>query len=103
MRWSTAVRATPAKVTIITPTKTLSVWNVAPATVIRYPTPAVAAYSSPTTTPTSARPSDRRAPVNRKGTELGITTVRSNCMSFAPNERAHFRMLASTVVTPTRA
>ena len=66
------------------PTKTLSVWKVAPATVIINPIPAVAAYNSPTNTPINDRPTANRKPVKTKGTVEGATTLLNICHCEAP-------------------
>jgi len=63
----------------------------------------VAAYSSPTTTPTMARPTPRRSPVSMKGTALGRMMVRNRRPSAALKLRATRSSLASVVRTPARA
>ena len=87
----------PVIVMIRMPTKTLSVWKVAPATVMRKPIPAVAAYSSPTTTPRSARPEAYLSPVKMKGTVPGKTMLQKILNSDAPKLRATLRKRSSVV------
>ena len=102
MRSMTSVKIIPVIAKISTPTNTLSVWKVAPATVIMKPIPAVAAYSSPTMTPISARPTAKRKPVKMKGTVEGNTTDLKICHSEAPKLLAAVSRLAGVVFTPSR-
>src|SRR5262249_35222503 len=99
-RSSRPVVTRPVAVNRRTPKNSVSVWNVLPASAIMWPSPAVEAYSSPTTTPSRARPAAYLRPVKMNGTVPGRTMLEKILRCEAPKLHATRRKRASLARTP---